>query len=149
MMRGQNLYKHGLYQTPLYIVWLKMKDRCNNPHDVGYANYGGRGITISEEWNNDFVKFYEWAINNGYAKGLFLDRIDNEKGYSPDNCRFVTRKENNNNKRNNILLTVNGKTQTIAQWAEETGIKYWTLYRRVKRGLSPEKCVCPVAKVVR
>lgn len=141
-MRGENLYKHGLYYSSLYHVWEKMKSRCNNPNHINYADYGDRGVRVCEVWSNDFEAFYDWAQTNGYEDGLFLDRKDNSGNYCPENCRWVTRKENNNNKRNNIILTAFGKTQTVAQWAEEIGMNYWTLLRRVKVGrMTPEECV--------
>lgn len=94
--------------TILYNKWQKMKARCNNIKHPAYKNYGGRGITVCEEWTHDFMLFYTWAIDNGYKEGLALDRRDNNKGYSPDNCRFVTHKENDNNKRTNRYVTING-----------------------------------------
>lgn len=149
-MRGQNLYKHGLYYSPLYGVWEKMKSRCYNPNHINYGDYGARGIRICAEWENDFKAFHDWAQANGYASGLFLDRKDNNGDYSPENCRWVTRKENNNNKRNNIMLTAFGRTQTVAQWADKAGLKYWTLLHRVQSGrMTPEECVTKPVGAVR
>lgn len=95
--------KHGKRHTRLYDVWRNMKGRCYNPKNRKYDRYGGRGITICDEWKNDFQTFYEWAMANGYDENaLFgectLDRIDNQKGYSPDNCRWVGIKTQNNNR---------------------------------------------------
>lgn len=84
---------HGLSHHRLYIIWANMKQRCNNPNAHEYENYGGRGITVCKEWETDFVSFYNWATNNGYDDNLTIDRINNEKGYSPDNCRWATKEQ--------------------------------------------------------
>jgi hypothetical protein len=90
---------HGKSSHPLYAVWRGMKSRCYNPNKENYRNYGGRGIQVCEEWRGDFYSFYTWATHNGWKKGLEIDRIDNDKGYSPENCRCVTKAENLKNKR--------------------------------------------------
>lgn len=125
---------HGLSHTRLYNIYTLMVERCNNPLDVNYQNYGGRGIKVCKDWLNDRASFFEWAIKNGYSDQLTIDRKDNNAGYCPDNCRWATRKEQNRNKRNNILLTVNGKTQVLSDWARETGIDRKTLSHRVESG---------------
>lgn len=134
-------YKHGLSDSRLMAIWRGMKDRCNNPCSHFYFNYGGRGITVCDEWQNDFQAFHAWAMSHGYAEGLTIERIDNDKGYSPDNCRWATRKEQNYNKRSNHLITFDGKTQTITQWADEKNIKRCTLQMRLKRGWTIEKAL--------
>lgn len=85
---------HGKSRTPLYITWCNMKNRCGNPNYAEYSRYGGRGITICEEWEHDFESFQRWAIENGYKEGLSIDRIDVDKEYSPDNCQWLTRSDN-------------------------------------------------------
>lgn len=135
-------YKHGMAGSKLYTVWAAMKSRCYYKNNIDYGLYSGRGITVCDEWKDDFASFYNWAINSGYVDGLSIDRIDNNKGYSPDNCRWATPKEQANNRRSNLLFTYNGETLTLKQWAERFGIKYTTLYNRiVVRGKSFEAAI--------
>lgn len=89
---------HGCRNKRVYTIWQRMRDRCNNPKHKSYHRYGGRGITVCSEWNNSFTKFYEWAMSSGYEDGLTIDRIDNDKGYFPDNCQWLTSVENTKKK---------------------------------------------------
>lgn len=136
--------KHGLRYTRIYKLWLSIKNRCYNPKKNNYKHYGGRGITMCEEWKNNFMSFHDWAFANGYDENVkrgecTIDRIDTNGNYEPSNCRWVTQKEQANNKRNNVLLTYKGNTHTAQQWAEILDIKYITLITRLKRGWSVEK----------
>ena len=135
------LTKHGLYKHPLHIVWGNMISRCYYPKNIGYRNYGGRGITVCDEWRNDFYSFHLWATSNGYKKSLTIDRIDNNKGYNPDNCRWVNQKEQCNNKNSNHTLTYSGITKTISQWSDELNIKVVTIQDRIHRGWSDERII--------
>lgn len=93
-------YRHGLTGTRLYIIWASMKQRCGNPKATEYSSYGGRGITVCEEWKNDVQKFVDWAITHGYASNLTIDRIDVNGNYEPDNCRWIPQAEQYSNMRN-------------------------------------------------
>ena len=124
--------KHEKRNTRLYSVWANMRTRCNNPSAERFDQYGGRGITICKEWER-FETFYDWAMANGYSNDLSIDRIDNSKGYSPNNCRWASSAEQNSNTRRNHLITSDGKTQTMTQWAEEIGIPARTLESRLNR----------------
>lgn len=123
-----------IYRThPLYTVWCRMRERCYRTADVSYPNYGARGIGVCEEWRVSSKAFIDWALEHGWQRGLQLDRIDNNGDYTPKNCRFVTRKQNSVNRRTNRLITHAGRTMTISEWSEETGLKFATLYRRLQK----------------
>ena len=138
-VRSQVHTIHGLRKSKLYKIWDGMKGRCCSPKNTSYPNYGGRGIKICDEWKDSFTSFYEWAMSNGYSEGLSIDRIDNDGNYEPSNCRWATNKEQGANKRNNIVVTYNGETHIIAEWARITGIKAHTLRKRYKEGYRGEK----------
>lgn len=135
--------KHGQSKSRLYGVWGSMVDRCINPNANEYENYGGRGITVCNEWRNDYVAFAEWAMANGYDEKSdrshsLLDRIDVNGNYEPSNCRFVTMKAQSRNKRSNVLITYNGETHCLSEWAEIAGIRYGTFLKRLYAGWSME-----------
>ncbi len=137
--RERAKWKHGQYGTRLYHIWDNMKRRCNSSQRPDFFRYGGRGITLCSEWF-EFRPFYDWAIANGYNDRLQIDRADNNKGYSPDNCRWVTGKANCRNKRTNRFITYNGEIKTLKDWSEILGINYRTLRKRLgKCGWSIEK----------
>lgn len=110
-----------------------MKQRCYNNNNSHYKDYGGRGITVCDEWKDNCELFFDWAMNNGYQDGLTLDRINNNKGYSPANCRWITRRDQILNRRNNVYLAYNGKKLALSQWAEVLNIRYNTLVIRHRR----------------
>ena len=116
-------YKHGLKKSRIYEVWSKIKDRCCNEKNKSYPRYGGRGITMCDEWKNDPEAFAKWAYENGYRDDAeygecTVDRIDNNKGYSPENCRIVDLKVQSNNRRSNLWIEHNGERKTLAQWRD-------------------------------
>ena len=121
---------HGMSNTRLYKVWCGMVHRCHS-QDAHAKRYWNRGIVVCDDWRNSFEAFYDWAMANGFSDGLTIDRIDVNGNYCPENCRWVDRRTQANNRTNNKLLTHNGKTQTVSQWADEIGIKYQTLICRL------------------
>lgn len=126
----------------LYYVWGAIKRRCYDTKDQSYVNYGGRGISICEEWVSNYDNFFNWCISNGYSKGLTIDRIDNNAGYSPSNCRFVTRTMQQRNRRMNKLYEYNGELKTMKEWSAIFDISYNTLnYRISQKGLSVKEAV--------
>lgn len=118
-----------------------MKARCKAKTGKHYKNYSSRGITVCDEWVNDYPAFKKWALENGYEEGLSIDRIDNNLGYSPDNCRWVPKEEQWFNKRNSSKFTFNGETKTAAEWAKQYGMEYSIFYNRAKNGWDLEKIV--------
>lgn len=131
--------KHGGRNSKLYRIWSNMKDRCNNPDCKVYSDYGGRGIKVCKEWIDDFSAFQKWALANGYKEGLTIDRKDNDKGYSPDNCRWTDRKIQGNNKRNCRYITYKGQRKTVAEWSDIRGIPHDTLLYRLNHGWETER----------
>lgn len=112
-------------------VYYNMLKRCHDPKNKGYKYYGARGITVCDEWRKDCCIFYKWARDNGYNETLQLDRIDNNKGYSPDNCRWVTPLENSYNKRNTRKVMYKGEVHTLLEWEAITGISKIVLADRI------------------
>lgn len=130
--------KHGMYGTRTYTTWQRMKDRCLNKNNPDYRYYGGRGITICDRW----LKFENFYKDMGERpKNKTLDRIRNSEGYSKENCRWATPKEQQNNTRANHFLTFNNKTQNIQQWSEELGINNMTIYSRIRNGWNVKKAL--------
>lgn len=127
------MYIHGDSDTRLHVIWGHMRGRCQKPKHVNYEYYGARGIAVCDEWN-EYVRFRDWALQNGYTSSLTIDRIDNDGDYCPDNCRWATRQEQNNNKRNNKLLSIAGRKQTLRQWCNEVSVDYDVVKTRIKGG---------------
>ena len=135
-LRNTHNVIYGDSRERIHNIWYLIIERCNNPDNSAYHNYGGRGIKVCPEWDDGikgYFRFKEWSLNNGYAKDLSIDRIDNDKGYSPDNCRWATVSEQANNKRNNVILEFNGRSMTLSQWAREIGMPMKVLHARIIR----------------
>lgn len=139
----ESVMKHGFSKTRLYHIYLGMIDRCFDKTSDNYMNYGGRGITVCDEWKGTegIKRFIAWAKDSGYSETLSLDRINVNGEYSPSNCRWATNKEQQNNKRDNRYITVGGETKTMKQWAEQYGIGYTTLKQRIYNGWEVEKAI--------
>ena len=133
------LTTHGKNRTHLHNVWKAMRKRCSNVNNKDYCRYGGRGIKVCDEWQNDFLSFERWAINNGYIEGLTIDRVNNDGNYEPNNCRWVTHKDQCNNRCNSICITHNNESHSLSEWADLLNIKYSTLYSRYKKGWDAER----------
>ena len=151
----QSITMNGTKHSRLYGVWVDMKTRCYNQNNKNYPLYGGRGIQVCDAWlgNNGFRNFYQWAIENGYREditkrnNITLDRIDPDKGYTPLNCRWVSMKVQNNNRRNNHPITINGETHNLTEWAEITGVSQSLISARIcKLGWNEERAVLTPAR---
>ena len=137
--RNRQNAQHGMSHTRLYKIWKGRHTRCYNKNDEHYPDYGERGITICDEWIDDYNTFYQWAIKTGYNDTLTIDRINVNGNYESDNCRWITVQQQQNNRRNNVILTYNGESHTIKEWADILGIeKHSKLYWRYHQGWSVE-----------
>lgn len=131
MEKGWNATKHGLRDHPLYRTWQHMKNRCYNPNSKDYKDYGERNITVCDLWKDDFVEFLYWALKHGWKQGLSIERIDINKGYSPDNCTWIPLAEQSKNRRTVRFVTYKGETHNLAEWSRITGIARRTLESRL------------------
>ena len=137
--------KHSGCGERLYRVWASMLNRCNNQNEIAYKWYGAKGIKVCDEWL-DYANFRQWALSSGYdenaeAHACSIDRIDGNGDYCPENCRWANAKTQANNRKSNVLLTYNGKTQTMMQWSEETGVPYGLIQQRLNRGWGVQKAI--------
>lgn len=126
---------HGGKHERLYSIWFGMKKRCFNPKEPAYKYYGERGIKVCDEWAENYSLFREWALKNGYDDTLSIERKDVNGNYCPENCCWIPLNKQNSNKRNNVLITYNGKTQILKRWAEEVGVSSTTITNRLKKGM--------------
>jgi hypothetical protein len=127
-------HSHGYSKTAIYSRWKNMLSRCEDPNHINFNDYGGRGIKVCERWHNfeNFLADMGNPFTDNKSKALQIDRINNNGNYEPGNCRWVTPRENCNNRRNNVLITWNNRTLTLVQWSRETGIPRDTLSHRIK-----------------
>ena len=132
--------KHGAAGSHLYKVYYGMKARCYNPNNKNYKHYGGRGIEICEEWRS-FEAFAEWADKSGYVEGLTIERKDVNEGYCPQNCCWITQKEQTRNKRNTVYITAQGETKTLLEWAKQLNVPASMLKARQARGWTDEEII--------
>lgn len=140
-LQRERATKHKMSNSRLYSIYRGMKDRCYNQNMPEYHNYGGRGITVCDEWLNDPSAFFKWSLENGYSDDLTIDRKDNDKGYSPENCQWSTFIEQQNNRSNNTHLTRDGETHTVAEWSRILNINASTIYTRLSKGCSDEEAL--------
>lgn len=124
---------HGLSKNPLYKRWYQIKMRCYNPSCKSYLNYGARGIKMCDDWKNSVEAFAKWAIENGYKDDLTIERINNDGDYCPENCKWITKSEQPNNRRSCYSITYNGKTQNLAEWCKELGLNYKFIHNRIHK----------------
>ena len=132
VLKRQQEQTHGEAKTRLYSIWRGMKKRCYQPTSAGYKNYGGRGITVYEDWLCSYENFRDWAYENGYEDGLSLDRINVNENYTPSNCKFSTYYQQVNNKRTNRKITYKNIQLTVSQWCTLTEVPKTTFYRKIK-----------------
>lgn len=138
--------KNGVEPKKLYYAFTNMKTRCYNKNYFLYHRYGGRGITVCDEWKNNFSAFRKWAFENGWDKSLTLDRIDNDQGYSPENCRWIDKTAQANNRSTNRYLEHNGERDTLANWSRRLNIPYYVLQHRMEKGLSDDEVLREVER---
>lgn len=137
-------YRHG-YKTAgkyssEYSIWMNLRARCNNPNTTHYDRYGGRGIRVCQRWTDDFMNFLS-DMGRRPSRSHSIDRIDNDGDYEPSNCRWATRSEQSRNRRSSRFIEFGGKTQTLADWADEKGMHQKTLHNRLRKGWTIERAL--------
>ncbi len=140
--RDARNWRHGHADTPIYKIWQGMRDRCANPKNKGYADYGGRGIRVCPAWDRSFEAFLA-AVGPRPSSAHSIDRIDNDRGYEPGNVRWATKREQNNNSRNCRIIERNGVKNTVQGWADQLGCRAAIIYTRLHKGWSDEEALKP------
>ena len=133
--------KYELYSIRLRKIYTNMKSRCYNPNVKSYHLYGERGIKVCDEWLHSYITFQNWAVKNGYKEDLTIDRIDNNGNYEPNNCRWVDRRVQANNRKSNFYITFNNKTDTLANWCNKLNLVYHKVQHKLYKGISFEDIV--------
>lgn len=128
-------HKGNITFERMYHIWSSMKQRCENPNDQAYKDYGGRGISVCKEWSSDYLQFKKWAYENGYAEDLTIERKDVNGNYCPENCTWIPMRYQSRNTRKTFWFTIGNETKCFAEWAELFGVAYCTAYARFKRGI--------------
>lgn len=138
----QSRATHNMSNTRLYREWASIKARCYYKSQAGYKSYGARGIKMCDEWLNSFEAFADWSLSNGYSDDMTIERIDNDKDYMPNNCKWISLSEQANNRRSNIKITHNGETHNLSEWCKIYGIDYKLAHNRIyKLGWSFERVI--------
>lgn len=127
---------HKVGGTRLYAIWQNMRHRCDDVKNSRYADYGGRGIKVCQEWEDEYINFYIWAMGNGYADDLTIDRIDVDGNYEPSNCRWATNTQQCNNRRSNINITIGNATKSLKEWCDIFELPYKNVNARYHRNES-------------
>ena len=130
---GKKSTTHGMSKTRLYQTWVNIKGRCCHKNNPAYSLYGGRGISICDDWKNSFEAFARWALANGYQNDLTIERIDYNKGYMPENCKWISMSEQANNRRSNVSITFNNETHNLSEWCKIYGKEYNLVYNRIHK----------------
>lgn len=139
--KKEKITKHNKHKTNIYFIYTSMKQRCYNPKNPAYKYYGLKGIKICDDWLENFMNFYNWAMSNQYKEGLSIDRINVNGDYEPNNCRWVNSLIQMNNTTRNHYITYKNEKHTIAEWARKYNIKYSTFYQQIKKGKAIEEIV--------
>jgi len=142
----ENHTTHGMEGTRIYHIWRSVISRCNNPKDICYHLYGGRGIKICDRWHHSFENFYQ-DMKEDYSDNLTIDRIDTDGDYEPSNCKWSTQKEQGNNRRNNRYITLGDVTKTLTEWCEQYKANYFNVWALINRGYDPLTALKRHAKV--
>lgn len=137
----QRNIKHGKVNSRIYREWKAMRERCYRPGHQYFQYYGGKGIEVCDEWRNNFEAFYDWSMKNGYSDTLTIDRKDNSKNYSPDNCRWATRQQQANNRTNSLVVAFQGELLPISEIQSRTGESYGQIYRRARKEQTAQRII--------